>query len=458
MPQASLETFPNELVVLIADLLSFDDLAHLCRTCTRMSTIVGPRIWNSIEFHTVTYHMSSAELNEPPPFMPISQQAYHSTSGRRRGQVQQAKAEMFVNTLQECHANDQNRLRELCSRVKNVCTGVDCMWGRRGAGEERILVWHLLPYFTDLETLELHGDCLNEQSCEQIMGGIVGAPLPRLRFAKLFAYIPREVARWVLKSGPSLERLELGLLDRPISSCVGGLPKFKPLVEEKLDPDSDNDSNDDESDFGSLNGEAVIPRPLGCLFTDNLEPNLPRLRVMYLLSTTASPKQQGTVEYTWSTRAQEASLSDWRRLLLACSGTLETLVLEQRPGADLFETDEICEQDYPRLNQDGSINRELVHLVQRLLGEKDALPALQRVYLYGFAVGENGAGRPSDTAYGGQLMLDLERHGLRCEARLGKWCLFDSGPGYVFWCDWDDENVRDDDEDMQTWDTLLAQV
>ncbi|KAK7428860.1 hypothetical protein QQZ08_004630 [Neonectria magnoliae] len=458
MLQASLETFPNELLVYIAKLLSYHDLTQFGRTCKRLNTIVEPRIWTSIEFHNVSYHESSAELNDPPPFVPTTQRAYHSTTGGRRGQGQREKAEKLVKMLQEYHAMNRNRLQELCSRVKHLCTGVESMWGRGGD----ILVWYLLPYFTNLETLELHGDHVHDQSYEQAMEEIVRAPLPRLRFAKLFAYIPRGVARWVMKSGPTLERLEIGLLDRPISTSLSDNPYFKPLAEEKQNHDSDGDS-DDGSDYGSLDGEAVIPRPLGGLLPDDFEPDLPRLKVIYLLSTADSPKEHGYPEYTWSSRAQKSSFSDWRRLLLASSETLETLVLELRPGADYIEGNGMSEQEYLRQNQDGSINRAIVRLIGKLLADKAAFPALQQVYLYGFAVGEDSKRRPSDTAHGGRLMLDLERRGVRCEARLGKWCFFDSDPGYVFWCKWDgDDGEQDENEDkdneIDRWDTLLAQV
>ncbi|KAK7416197.1 hypothetical protein QQX98_005394 [Neonectria punicea] len=459
MSPSSLEAFPNELLVHITRFINYHDLARLNRTCKRLNAIVEPRIWTSIELHNAGYHESSQELNDPSPFIPISRRAYHSTIGGRSGHRQEEKAKRLFKILQEYHAINQPRLKELCLRVKNLCTGVKCVWGRtRSDGEKKILLWYLLPYFTNIETLELHGDNVYHQSWEQPVEEIVAAPLRFLRFAKLFAYIPREVVQWVTKSGPTLERLELGLLDRPISTSLSRNPRFKALAEEKFDQDSD-DGSDVASDYGSLHGEAVIPRSLGGFLPNNIAPDLPMLKVMYLLSPADSPDEDGFVEYTWSSRSEKASFADWRRLLLASSKTLETLVLEQRPGANYVEGDGMSEEEYVRVNQDGSINRTLVRLIEKLLADKDSFPALKRVYLYGFAVGENSKRQPSDTTPGGRLMLDLKRRGVHCEARLGKWCYFDSNPGYVFWCNWDSRDNEDEKDDgTDKWDTLLAQV
>ncbi|KAF7552904.1 hypothetical protein G7Z17_g3957 [Cylindrodendrum hubeiense] len=452
MPQASLEAIPNELLVQIAAFLGHHDLAQLNRTCKCINTLVQPRIWHSIELHTADYHESSEELSNPPPFIPISQRACHSSEKAveryTRSHIQENKAEKLMDMLRNYHATNQGRLQELCSHVKNLCTGVDSNVRRHVWGKEGTSVWHLLPYFTNLETLELHGDPM-----DQFVEKITAAPLPFLRFAKLFAYIPREVAQWVIKSAPTLERLDIGLLDRPISSDLDNNPEFRPLTQDKLNQDSDGDS-----DYGSLIEDAVIPRPLGGFLPDDFDEDLPRLKVMHLLSTANTPDDSSFTEYGWSRRAEKASLKDWRRLLLASNETLETLVLEHRPGAEYIEGDGLCEEEWLKMNKDGNNNRALVHMVQKLLTDRTSFPMLKNVYLYGFAVGNNSNLQPGETTPGGRLMLDLENRGVQCEARLGKWCYFDGGPGYTFWCNWNggDEDGGSDTEDK--WDTILAQV
>ncbi|KAM5349693.1 hypothetical protein ACJ41O_006198 [Fusarium nematophilum] len=417
-----------------------------------------------IEFHRAEYHESPAELNEPSPFIPIRRRAFHWVTEGPIAYRLTIRAARLFQVLQDCHARNQDRLRELWSRVKNLCAPIDCLWGLRDEGEKGILVWYLLPYFVNLETLELQGDTVGEESWEQHVEEITAPPLPSLRFAKLSAYIPRQVAQWVIKSGASLERLEIALLDRPISTCVSSNPRFKPLTVEKLGEDSDG-----ESDYGSLYGEAVIPRPLGNFLPDDAEPFLPRLKFLYLCSPVDCPDRYSLADYSWSTRAEKACLADWRRLLLASSLTLETLVLEQRPGALYEETEKSTAEEYLRENKDGSINKALVRAVEDVLVDRDAFPVLRCVYLYGFAVGENSRRRPTDKAHGGRLMLNLERRGVRCEARLGQWCYFEKRPGYISWDHLDQDDDEDEDEDAEDdeeeeeeekdrWDTLLAQV
>ncbi|KAH7155912.1 hypothetical protein EDB81DRAFT_785775 [Dactylonectria macrodidyma] len=457
MSAFSLDAITNELLVLIADYLDHDALARLNRTCKRINAVIEPQIWTKIEFHSNGYHESSAEAKDPPPFTAATLRNYQTERHPGQyalGHIHENKAMTFVNLLQDYHANNQERLKELCSRVKHLCTGVIHEWGQREGygddeGDNKTKFWQIIPYFTNLETLEIHGD---NTALPLIIDEITAPPLQKLRFTKLFAYVPLQFAQWVMKSAPTLERLDLGLLDRPISTSLANNPENPPLPEENLG------DSDGESDYGSLCGENVIPRPMGGIVCGRLEPNLSRLKTLYLCSPAASPvSEDAWSQYTFSSRAERACFSDWRRLLLASSRTLETLVLDQRPGAEYIENDGVTEAEYMRLNEDGNINKALVKLVKDLLVDKDTFPLLKHVYLYGFAVAENSERQPGEKTPGGRLMLDLAQRGVKCEARLGKWCFFDSDPGYTFWCKWEDDDDDEEDEE-DSWDTLLAQV
>ncbi|KAM5351187.1 hypothetical protein ACJ41O_003910 [Fusarium nematophilum] len=345
--------------------------------------------------------------------------------------------------------HDESRLREVASRVKSLCTVISSSSD----------FWHLLPYFTNLESLELHGSYIRDM---EPGFEVKGDPLPKLRFAKLFAYLPRGVAKWVLRSGATIERLELGMLDRPISSNLYDDPPNNPLPEEILPPDDLADDEDYE-DWGSLRGEAVIPRPLGGFVPDG-DICLPRLKLVHLCQPSNIHERNGAIDYTWSTRAEKAALTDWQRILEASSKTLETLVLQQRPGAEQIEIDSTEANEFMEYNTSGYGTGELVDMLEPFVLDREAFPALKRVYLYGMAVGEVEEARPVERVPAGRLMLRLEERGVGCEARLGMWCSFESDTGETRWArstaddDDDEDEDKSDGEEKLQWDSVLARV
>ncbi|KAK7409254.1 hypothetical protein QQX98_008564 [Neonectria punicea] len=354
------------------------------------------------------------------------------------------KAEKLFKMFQALHRHDETKLRELASRVKNLCTVVDPTWRSDADVVDNLLpVWYLLPYFTNLETLELHGDW---DITEETGSDIEGPPLAKLRFAKLHAYLPRAVGTYILRSGAVLERLELGMLDRPISTNLANNPDFRP--EENLGEDGD-------SDYGSLSGEAVIPRPQGDFFPSS-PVSLPNLRHLYLCKASKSGQLHPAYEYTLSSRAERAALETWREILLTSSQTLETLVLDHRPGAERIENDAYTEAEYLQ-EASGSGDVALVTMIEGVLFEKDAFPKLRQVYLNGLVVSHTSNGEPLDLVPSGRLMRRLQQRKIKCEARLGRWCFFDSDYGSTYWATWEGDSDDNGDEEVK-WDTVLASV
>ncbi|KAK7432254.1 hypothetical protein QQZ08_001199 [Neonectria magnoliae] len=444
---ASVESLPNEISAAIAHQCSFDALAQLSLTCKRLNAIAQPCLWSDIELHEQGFHESSAELKAPAPFKLPSQRAYHNGGEREWPQDTRIKAEKLFKMFQALHRHDETKLEELASRVKNLCTVVDPTW-RPDADEadNPIPVWYLLPYFTNLETLELHGDW---HITEETGSDIEGPPLAKLRFAKLHAYLPRAVGTYVLRSGAILERLELGMLDRPISTNLAYNSHFRP--EENLGKDGD-------SDYGSLSGDAVIPRPQGDFFPSS-PVSLPNLRHLYLCKASKSGQLHTAYDYTLSSRAERAALETWREILLTSSPTLETLVLDHRPGAEYIENDTYTEAEYLREEKSGSGDVALVAMIEGVLFEKDAFPKLRQVYLNGLVVSHTSDGGPLDLVPGGRLMRRLQQRKVKCEARLGRWCFFDHDHGATDWATWDGDSDDDDDDDGEVkWDTVLASV
>ncbi|SPJ71996.1 uncharacterized protein FTOL_01724 [Fusarium torulosum] len=450
-----LEMLPSELHLRILSHLTPHDLSNLARTCQRFNNIVTPLIWDDIELHEEGYHESKHELDVPSPARDPARRPYHSRQPWGGGQGAEMKAMAFFTMLQTTHKQDFERFEHITKRIRHLCTVVEPSWQPRTEDykiidPEGIQVWQLLPYFSNLETLELYGNPdyhdENKEKAFEILG-----PTPRLRFAKLWGYMPRAVPAWLLRSGETLERLELGMLDRPISTSLTGNPEFTPLPSEKLNADAEG--GDDESDWGSLDAENVIPRPLGGYLSSYHSDDLvfPKLKHLYLCQPSESSYFDDFNEYSWSIRAESACHDDWRRIMQSCVGTLETLVLEQRPAADYIEGDGESELEWMEGHTTSDACRALCDMTHGVLAADESL-ALKRIYFYGMSVSS------SDN----RLMSLLKERGVAREARLGQWCFFDKSPGVVYWCSWDaasdsenEEDDEDEEDEKMRWYSLL---
>ncbi|KAL2674208.1 hypothetical protein Neosp_012658 [[Neocosmospora] mangrovei] len=358
--------------------------------------------------------------------------------------------------LQRLHRDDPAQLQRLAGRVKSLCAVIKPDWQPRNAdGSEAvrdgiIQFWRLLPFFTNLEKLELHGDLASNPEYEQPTPEVTAPPLS-LQVAKLFGYIPCAVSAWLLKSGNTLEWLELGLLDRPfdfVDSDEEDLPRSRDISEGE---GSQNEREAYEIDHNDEYYHSTIPRPLVNFLpsSPNLEfrseLTLPRLRHLHLCQPCKG--SYGTHAVSWSISAQAKCLSEWRDILLACGDTVEVLVLEQRPSIDLWgvEAHGLDEADVLVDDQDGKRHRALINMVQSLLSSKNVLNRVKRVYLYGMVVGQDELGNPTDRCPSGRFMRLLDSRGVRCEARRGHWFVYDE--------DFDESpELRDDlfgDEEME---------
>ncbi|KAF9767179.1 hypothetical protein IL306_000307 [Fusarium sp. DS 682] len=454
----TLDTLPSEIQLQIFSQVTPHDLSVIARISKSLNEIVTPLLWNDIEFHEEGYHESNHELKVPPPARDPTRRPYHSK--RLYGPGTRMKAVRFFGILQRMHRENPGRLEQITKRVKHLCTVIDHLWRFVERNNDFLVlggiqVWHLLPYFSNLETLELYGGWYYSEEEEKQVSEITGPPL-KLRFLKLSGYMPREVPAWLLKAGDTLERLELDMLGQPISTQLSHDPeRFKPLPSEKLGM-----NDDDESDYGSLSGEIVIPRPLGDFLTAyEGELRLPKLRHLLLGQPAQSTESSDFMEYSWSKRAETSCYDNWRKILKASIKTLKTLVLEQRPAADYFENRGCSEEEWMEERICSHASQTLLEIVETAISEADSV-SLGSVYLYGIAAGTEEDGYPA-----GEFMQFLEDRGVECEARRGKWCFFDKQDGTVVWCPWDAAYDSDEDEDIgenygskTKWDTVLMKV
>ncbi|KAF5722023.1 hypothetical protein FMUND_3246 [Fusarium mundagurra] len=408
----TLDNLPGEIQLHIFSQIGAHDLSTIARTSKRLNQIATSLLWNDIELREEGYHESRHEIKVPPPARDPACRPYHPKQKWGNGQGACMKAYRFFEMLQIMHKKNPDRLQQITQRS------------------------------------------------EEQVSKIVGSP-PKLRFLKLSGYMPREVPAWLLREADTLERLELDMLDRPISTYLSNDPHFTPLPCEKTN-----------TDYGSLADDMVVPRPLGNIFKDygNHEVKLPKLRHLFLgkPAESYSDSTWAFERYSLSKRAEKACYDDWFRILEASLKTLETLVLEQRPAIDDIESDGHSEDTWMDERLWSEASEILLEMVQTVISSETSQLPLKRVYLYGIVNVSEELVPPFLDLPPGKFMQFLKDRGVECEARRGKWCFFDRQSGSVDWCPWDaayedEEEDEDEDEDEDTeplvkWDTVMAKV
>lgn len=354
----------------------------------------------------------------------------------------------------------------------------------------------------NLEILELHAEWPGAQYEPTPFDGNLPI-LSRLRFAKLFGYIPQDFARYViLGSALTLERLELGLLDRPVSqywrknqgaNCP--LPservdrgmsvdhRFSQSVgadgevEDSGDFDRDNEDDGDHSsnadsngnsdrnssaDYGSLNGEDsetldyLAPRPLGVLIPNasssasgsgrQLFVTFPKLKHLYLCKPVEGEVGNSIYQVLYSSRARMACACDWSLLLCGAKEMLETLVLEHRTCVVAPEEIFVPSAHMIKHYSDGWDESYFVDMIVPILfSERGGFERLRRISLYGIFVGENSSMKERN-----ELVALCQRKNIQCEGHIGTICEFQIHNGLSWWVNRgdDDEEEQDDDSEL----------
>ncbi|KAJ3540267.1 hypothetical protein NM208_g5144 [Fusarium decemcellulare] len=410
-----LNGLPVEILTDIALHLRPGDLSKLIRTCKHLSVVVTPLLWGDIETHSGSHHESYVEHDDSPPFRHPSQRSYHISPS-------------LVHMIGTMRRLDHSRLRVVAARVKNLClfTLFDPQ------------IFNLLPHFTNLETFELDISCdiRMDMGPYTYKAAFESPALPKLRFAKMFGYLPYQLVKWILGSTSTLERVEVGILDRSTLTYSGFLHRGW------LDPERMPD---------------FIPSGLEVL---------PRLRHLHLCQPSSNESRDdddyqgfGMNTCTWSSHAEGVSLEAWRRVLEASKQTLEILVLEQRPEID-------CQDDTPWRSMmnlsSGSGSKALVDMLESTILDKEDFPVLRKVYLYGIVVRQGPDGKPMENTPGGRLMRRLEQRGVACEARFGTWTWYNYMQGSAEWVlnykEQESDEGSDGSEQKMRWDSVLAKV
>ncbi|GKU22864.1 unnamed protein product [Fusarium langsethiae] len=436
----TLDSLLSEIILQIFRDSSPQEFCRLSFTCKILGLIASSCLWSDIELHEKGYHESSAEIAHPPSYRTAPRPYNDSSTCGRQSDISR-RAETLFKLLQSLHVRDEARLKQLTGRVRSLCTVIEPSWQfevNRSANPTSM--WSILPYFTRLEALELHGGSNTLNNANNGFRLRDARPLANLKFAKLSAYIPQDVATYVLRSNTSLERLELGMLDDPRSGVVG------------ID-------SADNLNFGGREIGGVIPRPLGSFFFD-CSPRFRNLKYLHLCQPCNSRGDYFNQINAWSACADSATLESWKNLLAASFQSLETLVLDQRPGAGVEDNEGFSEEEFLNTGSSGLGNKALIDSLGSMLTSESKLPRLSQVYLYGFIVRSHLRRRPSGETPGDTLLHGLARRGVKCEARRGKWCLFDQESGTTSWAKWNGDGCTHiHDEYMGVrWYTVLAKT
>ncbi|KAF0641393.1 hypothetical protein FPSE5266_02166 [Fusarium pseudograminearum] len=203
----------------------------------------------------------------------------------------------------------------------------------------------------------------------------------------------------------------------------------------------------------------VIPRSLGGFFPE-YSPSFQKLKYIHFCQPCNSRGDYFNQMNAWSAYADKAALGSWKNILVASCQTLETLILDQRPGAGVEDNEGLSEEEFLNTGSSGLGNKGIIESLGSMLTSESELPRLSQVYLYGFVVRSPLRRRPSEETPGDILLHGLKRRGANCEARKGKWCLFDQETGKTSWAKWDGDgctNLHDEYMGVK-WYTVMAKV
>lgn len=125
------------------------------------------------------------------------------------GMATGAEESPFFYMLDAMYKTDRTRFKRLTARIHSLCTVIEYTqsinpfpgYSPRGPFEgDNIgnddLMWNLFPDMVNLEILELHAEWPGAQYQPTLFDGNLPV-LSRLRFAKLFGYIPQDFAWYI---------------------------------------------------------------------------------------------------------------------------------------------------------------------------------------------------------------------------------------------------------------------
>ncbi|KAJ6497340.1 hypothetical protein C8R45DRAFT_982629 [Mycena sanguinolenta] len=375
----------NELQAHICSLQDHHNLTVLMRVNRSLSRLIEPMLYSQVELHPPGYHEYYAFPNEADT-IPLEHRNYWTEAsvyepfeGRKEVHARY-KTDSFMTLFEDSENGHPRARREaLAKHVRLLCLELSLDNSDTYAGDP----FGILASFQNLTLLEL---TINWPHRHQIWDEIVRVflakhrpPLENLRTLRLRGYVPKEFVQYLCRGTTGILDLELAVLDRPIGSILVGdrmnpPPRKRNSTADEDGGDEEDASEDDaeeDDDAEDFDEECIAPRALAVLGDIDLATqfsSLTRLRLCRPAESLSEPVPDTYV----SVASDVAVLKEWAALIRATRGTLEHLILDQRPFAEEIERDSTGDEEFL--------------MAQATTEDGTEWPRLKSVHLHGFDV------------------------------------------------------------------------
>ncbi|KAJ6497337.1 hypothetical protein C8R45DRAFT_1211258 [Mycena sanguinolenta] len=441
----------TELQAHICSLQDHHNLTVLMRVNKSLSRLIEPMLYSQVELHPPGYHEYYAFPSEVDAIPSENRNYWTETSAynpfERSQDIHAAdKTDSFMKLFEDVDDGHPRARREaLAKHVRLLCLEITIDNSDEYAADPL----GILASFQNLTHLELTMSWPQHQIWDQVVRDFLAKnrpPLETLRKLRLRGYVPKEFVQYLCRGATGISDLELAVLDQPIGSILADdrmnppPPKRKSAGDEGGDDEEEDDEDDaeEEDDAEDFDEECIAPRALAALGDINLAAqfsSLTRLRLCRPAESLSEPVQDTYV----SVVSDVAILKEWAALIRATRGTLEHLVLDQRPFAEEIERVSTGDEEFLRAYAYGAgYDRFVEHALPALIEDGIEWPRLKSVDFHGFDVPpKDGDEDEDDGAVDKQQRLlevvagRFEPLGVDVRSGLGRRMVFEDDDGVI---------------------------
>ncbi|KAJ7326324.1 hypothetical protein DFH08DRAFT_816661 [Mycena albidolilacea] len=436
---SGLNLLANELRLLVCSFLRHHDLVALMRVNNSFYFLIEPLLYTRVELHRPGYHeyyqyADEVEIEYTP----------HRNYHEHELEYTDLRADKFLKAFGDSAVTSDGdgvqlsvRRQAIANQVKFLCLPTDLS----GIGDPL----GTIAGFRNLEHLELTVSWPYDPKDWDLAHDTFAldrAPLAKLRTVRLRGYLPRAFVLYICRGAPGITDLELALLDRPIGSSLvherkNPPPKWKDDNDE-VDGGETLDDGDSASSNDSVAGEydheeCIAPRALSTFDGVDVTAQFPALT---RLSLGRPAESTNRVQNAYvSVHHDIGILAEWAALIRATRGTLEHLILDQRPFAEddieMYSTDDA--EFLAMFPYGPGYARFVEHCLPALLEEDVQWPRLKSIRLYGFDVPPEVAEKYSSEPQ--RLLLMVEARfkpiGVDVQSDLGRRMMYEDYDGVI---------------------------
>ncbi|KAJ7467284.1 hypothetical protein B0H11DRAFT_2284422 [Mycena galericulata] len=449
---SQLDSLANELRAHICSFQNHYNLTVLTRVNKSWRGLIEPMLYSQVELHRPGYH----EYYRYPSELDVTPHEHRNydcgISLEYEGDWYAAERvyyfmKLFEDTAESDGGHPRARREALAEHVRFLCLD----FSLDKDGEHLVDPLGIFACFQNLGHLEL---VMNWPWNHRVWDAAVQAfvaksrsPLVNLRMLRLRGYVPKEFVQYLCQGTTGIADLELAVLDRPIGSILcnerlNPLPGWKHNKSEVdgdawLDGEGDDEVTAEDSDAEDFeHEECIAPRALAALLgAVDLPKQFPCLTHLRLCRP-AESQNEGFQDVFVSVASDVAILKEWAALIRATRGTLQHLVLDQRPFAEEIEQDSTGDEEYLRGNPYGpGYDRFIKHALPALLEDGVEWPSLKSVHLHGFDVPPKDVQEGRDMGEPQRLLAVVgsrfEPLGVDVRSDLGRRMLYEDDDGLI---------------------------